>query len=147
MPPIEEGPFQVQWLFADDSKEWQLLGPPTETDYRFASQVQDLLRSTRSDGTGVNIINTGPHTFDAGGEVRLLWRVWDYDKNDYRLWIPDGEKLIDLVLEPGESITVPIVLDEPLPARSRVDYFVAAQVGPGVPIELTAEARKLLPED
>lgn len=146
VPPIEEGPFQVQWLFAE-AKDWQLLGQPTETEYRFTPQVQDLLRSTRSDGTGVDIINTGLRTFDAGGKVRLLWRVWDYEKNDYRLWIPDGEKLVDLVLEPGESATIPIVLDEPLPARARVDYFLAAQVGPGVPIELTAEARKLLPEN
>ena len=144
LPPIEEGPFQIQWLFAQD-KEWTLLGEPMEAEYRFTPQVQDLLRSTRSDGTGVDIINTGLRTFDPGGQVRLLWRVWDYEKEDYRLWIPDGEKLVDLVLEPGEAVTIPIELKEPLPARARVDYFLAAQVGPGVPLELTAEARKSLP--
>ncbi|MCA9775354.1 MAG: hypothetical protein KC800_01500, partial [Candidatus Eremiobacteraeota bacterium] len=144
LPPIEEGPFQIQWLFAQD-KEWTLLGEPMEAEYRFTPQVQDLLRSTRSDGTGVDIINTGLRTFDPGGQVRLLWRVWDYEKGDYRLWIPDGEKLVDLVLKPGEAVTIPIELEEALPARARVDYFLAAQVGPGVPLELTAEARKSLP--
>ena len=78
--------------------------------------------------------------------MRLLWRVWDYDKGDYRLWIPDGEKLVDLVLAPGETVTIPITLEEKLPANARVDYFLAAQVGPGVPIELTEERKKSLPE-
>jgi hypothetical protein len=143
VPPIEEGPLKVQWLFAEDD-EWKLLGLPLQTDYQFTPQVQNL-RSARSTAEGVEIVNLSEETFDPGGQVRLLWRVWDYDKGDYRLWIPDGEKLVDLVLEPGEKITIPISLEEKLPERARVDYFLAAQVGPGVPIELTKEARKNLP--
>jgi hypothetical protein len=144
VPPIEEGPFQVQWLFAE-AQDWTLLGEPIQADYQFAPRVQNLLRSNQSSAEGVEIINQGNETFSPGGQVRLLWRVWDYDKDDYRLWIPDGEKLVDLVLEPGETKTIPISLEEKLPARARVDYFLAAQVGPGVPIELTQAAKKKLP--
>ena len=145
VPPIEEGSFQVQWLYAKDDT-WALLGEPYPAAYQFTPQVQNLLRSRQSSAQGVEIVNLGDETFNPGGKVRLLWRVWDYDKGDYRLWIPDGEKLVDLVLAPGETVTIPITLEEKLPANARVDYFLAAQVGPGVPIELTEERKKSLPE-
>ena len=145
VPPIEEGPFQVQWLFSE-GQNWELLGEPIPADYQFTPRVQELLRSARSTANGVEIVNVGTETFDPGGEVRLLWRVWDYEKGDYRLWIPDGEKLVNLVLEPGETKLIPISLEEKLPAKARVDYFLSAQVGPGVPLELTEEARQNLPE-
>lgn len=141
VPPPLEGEFEVQWLFAQD-RQWAKLGEPQPGAYQLTSTIGERLRALRATPTEVEIANVSSAPFDTGGPLKLSWRVWDLERQEYRRWVPEGSKDIDLVLAPGARETV-LVEQQQLEsdATVRVDYFLSAQVGPLIPLRAATPSR------
>lgn len=133
-PPPQEQKFQVQWLYAAEDLKWSKIGRPQAGGYRLSATVDERLRVARATPSEVEIANVSALPFATGGPLRLSWRVYDLDRQEYRLWVPEGSKDVDLELAPGKSKTVPITLKLDPGAKVRVDYFLSAQVGPLIPL-------------
>lgn len=133
VPPPQEGRFEVQWLFAE-GREWRKVGQPQPGEYRLKATVEQRLRALRATRREVEIGNVSALPFQTGGPMKLSWRVFDLERQEYRRWVPEGSKDIELALQPGQRVTVPIELELTPDAQVRVDYFLSAQVGPLIPL-------------
>lgn len=141
-PPLNEGHYQLSWIYSQDGRSWQKLKGQAKADYLVSENIDEHLRVkeivTSSPQNGFIILkNIDNRPFYCGGPLSIKWWVWSDKLHNYRSGAaaPEGETTYNQTIPPQGEIKVNWTTAEPLPeAGFRLDISASAQIGQNVTV-------------